>query len=275
MTSSPTGPSSLAVGLTTFNSMRTLERVFLSVQPIASRIVVVDSGSTDGTLECCRRFNAEVITLPWRGHVPQKRSVVEHCAPCEWVLILDSDESLEADLQQSIGEVVRTNDPAFDGWELNRKVWFLGDWLHHCYQPEWRLRLFRRGRERILGAGTDGLQGHDRIEMDGRIGRLAGVCRHDSWADMHDLLRRNLNYAREAASFARGGGGVLDILTRPAITLLKQMVLKRGMLDGRRGAMVAAGAAAGTLMKHLFIAERRLRDGGLQSTRPVLIQKDS
>lgn len=173
------------------------------------------------------------------------------------MLILDSDESLEPDLQSSIRETITTNDPSFDAWELNRKVWFLNGWLNHCYQPEWRLRLFRRGREQILGTGPDGTLGHDRIEVAGRVGRLAGICRHDSWADVHEILRRNISYGREASTFARGGGRLIDIFFRPAITLFKQLIIRRGIFDGYRGIIVATGAATGTLMKHLFIAERR------------------
>jgi glycosyltransferase involved in cell wall biosynthesis len=247
----------LAVGLTTFNSMRTLPRVLESVRGLAAKIVAIDSGSTDGTIQCCRGYGAHVMHRDWGGHVPQKRFSVENCAPHEWVLILDSDESLEPDLQASIRRVVIANDPACDAWQINRKVWFLDGWLNHCFQPEWRLRLFRRGRERILGAGPDQTLGHDRIEVAGQIGRLPGVCRHDSWADVLDMCRRNVNYARDAASFATGGGGVLDVLARPAFTMFKQLVLRRGLLDGHRGVIAAAGAASGTLMKHLLIAERR------------------
>jgi glycosyltransferase involved in cell wall biosynthesis len=271
MTSSQAGQLDLAVALTTFNSMRTIERVLESVRGLASKIVVIDSGSTDGTIDCCRTVGAEVIHRPWAGHVPGKRAAVEYCAPHQWVLILDSDESLEPDLQNSVRRTIEANDPTYDAWEINRKVWFLGGWLNYCYQPEWRLRLFRRGRERIIGTGPDGTLGHDRIEVSGRVGRLEGVCRHDSWADIHDLLRRNVSYGREASTFARGGGGLLDILTRPGATFFKQLILRRGLLDGSRGAMVAGGAACGTLMKHLFIAERRLRNASnaesLQSKR--------
>src|SRR5262245_1322951 len=99
MTSLQAGQLDFAVGLTTFNSMRTIERVLASVKSLATKIVVIDSGSTDGTIECCRRYNAEVIHMPWKGHVPGKRAAVEQCAPHRWVLILDSDESLEPDLQ--------------------------------------------------------------------------------------------------------------------------------------------------------------------------------
>ncbi len=252
-------PLDLAVGLTTFNSMRTLERVLESVRGLASKIVAIDSGSTDGTIECLRRFNAEIVPLAWKGHVPGKRAAVEHAAPHEWVLILDSDESLEGDLRDSIRATVLSNDPAFDGWELNRKVWFLGGWLNHCFQPEWRLRLFRRGRERISGVGQDDLLGHDHIDVNGRVGRLKGDCRHDSWADVHDMCRRNIGYARDAATFARSGGSPVDLLVRPPATLMKQLLLRGGVLDGPRGFIAAAGAASGTLMKHMLIAERRLR----------------
>jgi glycosyltransferase involved in cell wall biosynthesis len=243
----------LAVALTAFNSIRTIDRVLTSVRPIAQRIVVVDSGSTDGTIECCRSHGADVIDQPWMGHVRQKQFAIDQCSGHAWILLLDSDESLEDDLRSSIVRTIEHDDPAFDGWEINRKVWFLGGWLHHTYQPEWRLRLFRKGRGVVAGEGV-----HDYIEVPGRVGRLKGVCRHDSWADLRELAERQLWYAEEASRAGVRGGSPLNLFISPPAAMIKQLLLKGGCLDGRRGLIAAAMTFNHTMLKHAFLAASRI-----------------
>ncbi|MDY7109048.1 MAG: glycosyltransferase family 2 protein [Planctomycetota bacterium] len=255
----------LAVALTTGDSMRTIERTLRSLEGLARRIVVVDSGSTDGTIECCRRFGAEVLHREWDGPTSQKQFSIDQCRDHRWVLLLDSDETIEDELRQSMLDVMKADDPACDGWWLNRRVWFLGGWLHHTFQPEWRLRLFRGGRGRVVGIGPHGRGGHDRVVVDGRTGRLRGFCGHDSWADLEALCRRNIELARRAADYYPRGGTPFHIVFSPPAAMIKQYVLKRGFLDGRRGLIAAGAVAGGTLLKHLFIARRRLAPARTES----------
>ncbi|MCH8343516.1 MAG: glycosyltransferase family 2 protein [Planctomycetes bacterium] len=243
----------LAVAITTKNNMRTIERTLRSVQPIASRIVVVDSGSTDGTIERCQALGAELIHKSWAGHIAQKQFAIDQCRDQGWIMLLDSDESLEAELIESIGDVVLEDDPIYDGWAFNRKVWFLGGWLHHTFQPEWRLRLFRSGRGRVTGIGV-----HDQIEVPGRTRRLKGICRHDSWSDVRDLALRQIAYAEEAVRSGIRGGSTFNLLLSPPAAMFKQLILKRAFLDGFRGLIAAGMTFNYTMLKHSFIAAERL-----------------
>ena len=257
-------PPDLAVAITTQDNMRTISRALESVQGLARRVVVVDSGSTDGTIEVCRSLGAEVVHRAWDGPTSQKQFAVDLCESSRWVLLLDSDESLEADLRQAIDDAVRANDGRYVGYEINRKVWFLGGWLHYTFQPEWRLRLVRGGAGRVVGIGENGRGGHDRVEVDGYVGRLKGDCRHDSWADLAEMCRRNIALARRAAAHQNGGGSPLHMLFNPGAAMFKQLILRQGYLDGWRGWIAAGSVASGTLLKHLFIAERRLMRNGDQ-----------
>jgi len=256
----------LAVAICTCNNIRTIRRSLDGVADLAGRVVVVDSGSTDGTAEACREFGAEVIPRPWQGPVSQKQFAIDQCRDSRWVLLLDSDESLEEDLRSSIREVVTRDDQRFAGWELNRKVWFMDGWLHHTFQPERRLRLVRGGAARIVGIGPDGLGGHDRMAVPGQVGLLLGTCRHDSWDGLADMLRRYISLGQRAGEFQPKGGGVSDILFRPSLAMFKQLVMRRGFLDGRRGLIAAAAVGIGTMMKHLFIAQRRMSGAPLRSS---------
>jgi glycosyltransferase involved in cell wall biosynthesis len=247
----------LAVALTAFNSMRTIRRALESVMPLASRIVVVDSGSTDGTVELCRELGAEVIHRDWDGPTKQKQFSMDQCAGHRWVLLLDSDESLEADLQASVRKVIEEDDEFFRAWWINRKLFFYGGWLRHTFQPEWRLRLVRGGEGRVTGIGEEGRGGHDRILVDGRTDRITGTMRHESWADIVQTAQSGIYFAKRSAEYSKKGGMIFNMLFNPLAVLVKQLVLRRGMLDSWRGWVLAACMAQQVLLKHTFMKVKK------------------
>lgn len=280
----------LCVAVCAFNSMRTMPRLIESVRDWAGRVLVVDSGSSDGTVDYCVRHGCDVIHRPWEGMLVQRAFCLERARASAWILLLDSDESVEPDLRGAI-EAMLARDRAgagagadagagavrrapaegvvpFDAFEINRKVHFEGGWLHHTFQPEYRVRLVRGGRGRVEGSGPTGKGIHDRIEVPGRVGRLEGTLRHDSWHDLEDFWTRSIRYSRDAANTGERGGGALDILIRPSLAFVKQYVLRRGFLDGRRGFMMAAMLAAGNSMKQITIAMSRWRKAKLGRERP-------
>jgi glycosyltransferase involved in cell wall biosynthesis len=247
----------LAVAMCTQDSMRTLDRSLRSVHGLATRLVIVDSGSRDGTIELCRSHGAEIIHRAWAGFIAHRQFALDLCRDHAWVLLLDSDESLEPPLRDSILAAIRRGGDTPRGYALNRKLWFLDGWVHHVFQPEWRLRLVRGGVARIVGR-----EPHDAVVVDGPVERLAGDLRHDSWADAHDMLARALAYARQAADAGASGGSAWKVLTSGPAALFKQLIVKGGVRDGRRGLIAAVGAAVGATQKHLLLAaRRRQRDG--------------
>jgi len=248
---------SLAVAMCTFNNERTLDLALGSVAPIAIKIVVVDSGSSDRTIEIARRHGAEVVHRDWPGPVDQKGYAIDRVGDHRWVLLLDSDEILGATLRRSIADTVSGDDPAYDGWKLNRIVRIFGTDLRFTFQPEHRLRLFRGGLGRVVGIGPGGMGGHDRVEVPGKVGLLEGDCIHDSWDDLDSMMRQYLNFARRAARYNPKGGRASDILLRPPLAMFKQYVLKQGFRDGRAGFFAASSVSCATLIKHLYIARCR------------------
>lgn len=99
---------------------------------------------------------------------------------------------------------------------------------------------------------------HEQLRVPGRNGRLRGICRHDAWADLGELFGRQMHYAQLAADSATRGGSPINLVINPPAAMLKQLVLKRGFLDGTRGLIVAAAAFNFAALKHSFIAARRL-----------------
>ena len=254
------GTLPMDVAIVCVDAERTIRRTLGSVRPLARRIVVLDSGSTDATIDIARSFDAEVRHQDWLGHVRQKQTALEMCdAP--WVLALDSDESLTPRLAASVRRAIERDDGTL-GYEVNRKVWWAGRFLEHAWQPEWRLRLVRNG-----SASWAGLDPHDALEpvrASARTVRLEGDLRHDTIdRGLHRFLVQQMDHGRTSARAHHDAGRTttpLRLATSPAGAFLKQLVLKRAFLDGWRGWCAASSAAAATLAKHACLLELTMLD---------------
>lgn len=246
------GKLPLSVAIVCKNNEGTIERTLASVAPFASEIVALDSGSTDRTIDILTSFGARVDRVQWQGHVRTKQLALEACTS-PWVLCVDSDESVEPELAQSIRNFIEHPD-AHPGAEVNRAVFYRGAFLRHTWQPEWRLRLVQRDAARWTG-----LDPHDKLELNhGAPVRLNGLLRHDSFATFADHFRAQCAHSRTmAASLHAAGkrGSYLRLLTSPAGAFFKQLILKRGFLDGYPGWLAASSTAAGALMKHAILIE--------------------
>ncbi|HDH96448.1 MAG TPA: glycosyltransferase family 2 protein, partial [Proteobacteria bacterium] len=156
----------LSVVIIAYNEEANIERALASVA-WADEIVVVDSGSTDRTVEICRRHGARVIERPWEGFIAQKNFALAQ-AENEWVLSIDADEEVSPRLAESIKSVL-AGDGRFDGYMVKRRVFYLGRWINHCgWYPDWRVRLVRKSKARWVGD-----QVHETLEVDGAVGRIA------------------------------------------------------------------------------------------------------
>jgi glycosyltransferase involved in cell wall biosynthesis len=242
----------LAVAITTKNNLRTIGECLQSIEGIADKIVVVDSGSTDGTIELCEQMGAEVVYREWQGPVAQKQYAMDRCADYDWVLNLDSDEMLDAELAAAVRSAVSNPRPEIAGFVINRKLWFRGQWLHHVFQPELRVRLVRPGKATVHGIGPQGKGGHDGVKVDGEVARLPGTCKHDSWADAAEMMRRYVELGARAAQYDPRRSNTLRLLFSPLGAFVKQYVLKQGFRDGRLGLLMCLGIAYGNAIKQLL-----------------------
>jgi hypothetical protein len=245
----------LSVAIVCKDSRATIGRTLASVAGLADEIVAVDSGSTDGTLDLLAAAGARVIRSEWLGYVATKQKALDACAG-DWILALDSDESVLPPLAASIRAAL-DHDAGHAGHRLNRKVYYRDRPLNFVWQPEWRLRLVRRGACR-----WGGLDPHDQlapINPAAATGRLAGDLRHDSIGDgFADFLAKQARHARTmAASMHAAGrrGSRAALLVSPPAAFAKQLLLKRGFLDGAPGWLAAASAAAAAIMKHAALIE--------------------
>ncbi len=247
----------LSVVVITRNESRNLARCLRSVE-WADEVVVVDSESTDGTIEIARRFGAKVRVEPWRGFSEQKNFAVALAAH-RWVLSLDADEWLGPEGGDEIRRALES--PRADGYLIDRKNAFAGRFVEHVWSPDWHLRLFLRDRGRFEGGRV-----HEsfRLHPGAKVLRLASPLYHLTYRSVDDYVERMNRYTGLNARTLRERGRrfhVTKLVLSPGVTFLKLYVLKRGFLDGVRGLVVAAGSAYSVFLKYAKLWElERERD---------------
>jgi glycosyltransferase involved in cell wall biosynthesis len=219
-------------------------------------IVVVDGGSDDGTVERARRYTDRILHHPWPGYRAQKQYALDHAAS-EWVLNVDADEVVTAELAAEVRRVLADGAPGVNGFAVPRLVCYLGRWwFHGGWYPRRIIRLMRRSAAR-----WGGVDPHERAEVSGRVQRLRWPILHYTYTDVSDHLR-SLNkltgIAAVAARAPRIGAGRL--FAEPLWRFLRAYVVQRGVLDGFPGLFVAATGAFYVFLRWAKVRERETGD---------------
>lgn len=226
---------------------------------------VLDGGSRDDTVAIARAAGARAEFRRFDGFVSQKSAALERALQ-PWVLSLDADERVSPRLAAEIRALFAAGEPACDGYEFPRLSHHLGRWIRHGgWYPDRKLRLFRRGRGRIAGRDP-----HDRVEVDGRIGRLRGDLLHHPYRSLEQHLARMERYTTIAAAelhAAGRGAATLHWLLRPPLAFLRAYFLRAGFLDGGAGLRLAVLEARYQRLR--FAKLRALRRGSASGRHPA------
>ncbi len=266
---SPVPPLPVSVVIVAKNEAHNLPRCLASVQGWTAEIVVALNDTTDASEALALAAGARVHNLPWRGYRDTKNAALD-LATHPWVLSLDADEEVSAELRTSLlaffgpspaggGSANPTAEavPAtkFSAARFPRKVWFLGRWITHGdWYPDYSLRLFRRDRARW---GGDAFV-HEKIDCTGPVATLRGDLHHYSFPTLAahvakinpfaDLFLRQ-QQAR-GGRFSRGAA-----IFRPAWRFFRAYILKRGCLDGFPGFYIAVATSFGTFVRYSRLYE--------------------
>ena len=244
-------PVRISVPIVACNEAANLRRTLASVAWV-DEIVVVDSGSTDESLEIAREFNARVFVEPWKGYGPQVNSAIDKCTG-DWILNLDADEVVPPNLREEIQTLLSLQDdpdlsdlegvvpePEFDAYWIPRLNLVIGRWMWHGgLYPDHKLRLFRRGTARL----REDTEPHATPKWDGPTGRLKSHMLHYAYSNLDVYLEHMVRYSRASIPLVLSKGKtssglpafVMNTFLNPAATFIYNYFLRLGFLDGREG----------------------------------------
>lgn len=219
----------------------------------ADEIIVVDSESTDRTVEIARRFTDKVFVRPWPGYSAQKSFAAEQGSN-DWVFNLDADERVSDRLAVEIERLKASASISASGFEIPRLTYYLGRWIRHSgWYPDYKLRLYNR-----TAGGWRGDYVHESVQVTGRVEKLAGEILHYTVRNSSDHHLRIDRYTTLAARerFERGKrANAISILLSPVAAFLRSYIFKRGFLDGTQGLAISIFAAHYVFLKNLKLWE--------------------
>lgn len=249
----------LSVAIITLNAESQLADCLASAA-FADEVVVVDSGSTDGTVALAERHGARVVRQDWLGYGPQKQFAVDQ-ARHDWVLCLDADERVTPELRAAIEGALAA--PQFGAYRFPRCNRFLGRYLRHGEgYPDWSLRLFDRRQGRWSEDPV-----HEKVVVPGSVGTLEGDLLHDSAETLANYLAKQNRYTSLAADAALAAGkrtGFGKLFFSPIVRFTKFYFLRQGFRDGLPGLVHIAIGCFNSFIKYAKMLESRTTRAGLR-----------
>lgn len=247
----------LSVIIITKNEEAMIRRCLQSVA-WADEVVVVDSNSIDNTASICRELNAKVHSFDdWPGFGVQKNRALD-LASCDWVLSLDADETVTAELRAEI-EAAMTNPCGHAAFRLPRLSSYCGRQMRHSgWWPDHVTRLFKRGSTRF----SDDLV-HEKLVVEGKVGALAQPLLHEAFTDMGEVLEKMNRYSTASAAMLQHQGktgSLASAVLHGLWAFIRTYILRAGFLDGREGFMLAVSNAEGTYYRYvklMLLADRK------------------
>lgn len=237
----------------TFNEELNLERCLQGLI-FADELIVVDSFSTDKTVEIAHRFADKVVQRPFKGMSDQKNVAMEMTAH-DWVIVLDADEVVSPELAAEMRKAVESD--KYVAYNIPRLSYFLGKPIRHCgWYPDPVIKFMRKSKathpDRIIHAG---------VKVNGSIGLLRNDLIHYSYNNMDDVFRKTFNFSSKTArqKFIEGRRFRLsDVVFRPGLTFLKKYVVQQGFRDGLRGFMISSLAQISVFLRYAALWEMSL-----------------
>ena len=231
----------------------------------ADEIVVVDSGSTDRTVEIARGKGVRVFAREWTGYVDQKNYAAEQ-ASHDWIFSLDADERIPPALADEIRTIL-AGDPPYHGYRIPRVAFHLGRWIRTTdFYPDYQTRLYNRRLARWSGRYV-----HESVSVDGPSGQLHSELQHYSFSDLRDQIQRINHYSTLSAKQMYEAGrrtGPVEIVVQPPAAFLRNYILRRGFLDGTAGLTISLMNAWSVGLKFMKLWELQRKPKSIERKSP-------
>ncbi len=224
-------------------------------------IVVLNQEVSDGTDLIARKFGATVFREPWKGHIAQKNSAADRAVQ-PWLLGLDADEAVSPHLRSEIEATLqnRAASDRFAAFSFPRLSWYCGRWIRHGdWYPDRQTRLWRKSRAR-----WGGVDPHDKLIVDGPVGKLQSDLYHFSRESINVHLRKLIPFSDEFVRQHASSGtqpGPFDLAVRPLWRFFRAYLLRLGFLDGWPGYYIAAHTAFSTVVRYAKLREAKMAEG--------------
>ncbi len=244
---------SISISLICFNEEKNIRRCLESVK-WADEIVVLDSFSTDNTLNICREYTGKIFQHKFDGHIQQKNRALELCSN-EWIFCIDADEVVTDELRDSILKTDLGKN-GIKGYYASRRVFYIGKWINHGgWYPDYKVRLVNKN----FGS-WGGINPHDELKVNGKTARLPGDMLHYSYENISAHISQ-VNKFTEITAEEYGKIGkkpsVFNLTLRPLYKFIKMYFIKLGFLDGMRGFIIACIGAFYVFMKFVKLYEKK------------------
>jgi glycosyltransferase involved in cell wall biosynthesis len=245
-------PPPISVILITKDAAAHVERALRSVAWAQERIVV-DAGSSDGTVALATPLATRIETRAWSGYGDQKNHAAS-LASHDWVLSLDADEAITDALQAQIATLAARPEAA--AFRMPRVTWYLGRWIRSTdWYPDRAVRLYDRRR-----AHWDDRPVHEALVVQGHIGDLTGEIEHRPYADVAEHLSRMNHYTTLAAAQMHAAGRQArgwHLVVHPVAAFLRNYIARGGFRDGVPGLIVSMLGGVYVLQKYVKLWERQ------------------
>lgn len=237
-----------------YNEEKKIEGCLKSLEGVVDEIIVVDSLSTDKTIEIAKKYTDKIFDQKFLGHIEQKNLAITK-ANHEWILSLDCDEQLTDELKESILKFKNNLEDA-DAYKVARRTFYVYRWLNHCWYPDKKIRLFNKNTAKWAGTNP-----HDHIELTGsNVITLKGDLLHYSFDSISEHIQTLDSFTEIGANEIIRKNKNVNILspwTHGLWTFLKLYIFKRGFMDGYAGLVVAVLSGMHAFIKYNKVLFKR------------------
>ncbi len=237
----------LSIVIITKNEESNIGRCLKSVR-WADEIVIIDSGSTDRTLEICRDYSCVITSSEWLGFGRTKQLAVS-TASNNWLFSIDADEEMTPELADKIRRILSDNSHK-NGYRIRRMSFYLGKLIRHSgWNRDYPLRLFNRKYGNFNEKDV-----HESVEIEGDIGKLNEPLLHYTYPTISSHLIKMDRYTSIGAEVLSQKGKKVSIagaVSRGMVKFIKMYIIQAGIMDGREGLVLALNSAYGVYLKYL------------------------